>query len=544
MSFVSRYRWSIRVLAYSALHAGALGCSSTPSPAMGASASAVEADFNADGGQPAASAAASAPVVLTAHVAIDSTRSSAVPAGYSGFNTEVADIRDTHYRNDAATLRPAWLRFNGGDSSQAFDWCTGLPGQGMLDTWRQKQNMHYDELAATAKKQAAVGGQHLVGPYHECPDGGTLPPGSSPPFWSDFANKVGAAGLVISVNGFTDTAASAGMYARAAAANQVPILAWELANEAYLYPTFFADGETYATDMAPFAAAIRAADRKALVAVYADRKDDAWYASVESAVTLGKVSKFWNAVSVHDYPGVKFDADAGSTAEIEQRMAFLNDYLVNQTPIYASGTLAKLNLPVIISEFAPGLGAKDPFAGSIYDGVYSSEYIVRLSTGSPVRYIGMHGLTSAGGIDVVPDAGSKDFVHAQIMAVGVANDALRDAQDAYATKVTGGAMLPTTTTPVPALFAQAYRDEQTGWHLVVTNKGGQREAVDVTLAGVALPSSASVDQVGASDPRADNTLAGPSTIAVQHPTLVSNPTLPRTSILTVPPYSVTHVSWK
>jgi len=50
------------------------------------------------------------------------------------------------------------------------------------------------------------------------------------------ANLLGAP-LIICVNGYTDTAASAGQLAAYVKANQVQVAAWELSNEPYLYST-------------------------------------------------------------------------------------------------------------------------------------------------------------------------------------------------------------------------------------------------------------------------------------------------------------------
>ena len=52
------------------------------------------------------------------------------------------------------------------------------------------------------------------------------------------ANFLGAS-LIICANGFTDAPQSAGQLVAYAKANQINVAAWELANEAYLFPEFF-----------------------------------------------------------------------------------------------------------------------------------------------------------------------------------------------------------------------------------------------------------------------------------------------------------------
>src|SRR5208283_3733288 len=86
----------------------------------------------------------------------------------------------------------------------------------------------------------------------------------------DAANKANFLGakLIVCVNAYTDTPQSAGQMAAFAKANHIPVAVWELANEPYLYNTFFASATDYANQMKPFRDAIKAADPSAVVAVF------------------------------------------------------------------------------------------------------------------------------------------------------------------------------------------------------------------------------------------------------------------------------------
>src|SRR5271169_2885799 len=86
------------------------------------------------------------------------------------------------------------------------------------------------------------------------------------------------ASLIICVNAFTDTPQSIGQFAHYVKDNRIPVAAWELANEAYLFTKtnspsgvpFFTDALDYIDKMRPYAAAIHHADPDATVAIFAD----------------------------------------------------------------------------------------------------------------------------------------------------------------------------------------------------------------------------------------------------------------------------------
>ena len=72
-----------------------------------------------------------------------------------------------------------------------------------------------------------------------------------------FAAATGAH-MMICFNAFTDTPESAGKMAEYVKEHDVPVIAWELVNEAYLFPRWFSGGADYADKMLPYAKAIRA----------------------------------------------------------------------------------------------------------------------------------------------------------------------------------------------------------------------------------------------------------------------------------------------
>jgi hypothetical protein len=100
-----------------------------------------------------------------------------------------------------------------------------------------------------------------------------LLPGKGGAQCTDFAAmcaNVGGAKIVVCVNGFSDTAASAGAFAAFALSNHIQVAGWELCNEPYTIPSIFPTSTNYVAQMKPYRDAITAADSNAVVAIYFD----------------------------------------------------------------------------------------------------------------------------------------------------------------------------------------------------------------------------------------------------------------------------------
>src|SRR5208283_2097577 len=128
----------------------------------------------------------------SATIDIDTTHPTPLNANFSGFNDEVvfpAEFFDYRLNDVAAQLSPGWVRYPSGSFSDAFDWQTGM----MVPAW-------------AAQFQGTN----------------------------------------------TATPESAGAMAAFAKANHIPVAVWELANEPYLYPGFFASGADYVAEVKPY----------------------------------------------------------------------------------------------------------------------------------------------------------------------------------------------------------------------------------------------------------------------------------------------------
>jgi hypothetical protein len=180
-----------------------------------------------------------------------------------------------------------------------------------------------------------------------------------------FTNGTGATGLIVCVNAFTDTPASAGAFAEYAKAHGIRVLAWQLANEANLrqFRSFFSTGSDYAAKMRPFAAAIKGADPSAQVALFvsnASFPDSAW----DNALASFR-PRYWDLITYHQYPLLFVNTAADLMAQLNAELAVnSSDYLETQiVPRFG-------RMPVVITEAAPGFPGTGNMFGTLYGGIW------------------------------------------------------------------------------------------------------------------------------------------------------------------------------
>jgi len=471
---------------------------------------------------------------VSATIDIDTTHTTPLHASFSGFNDEVvfpAEFFDYRLNNVAAQLSPGWVRYPSGSFSSAFSWQTGL----MVPSWAaQFQGTNIATLLTEAV------------PWVNGKGGGSFVDGANR---ADFLG----AKLIVCVNGFTDTAQSAGQMAAFAKANHIPVAVWELSNEPYLYNGFFSSGADYVTKMKPFRDAIKAADPSAVVAIFFMDAGDTNSNPAWNQAIVKYANPYWDAVTYHHYP-------PQSSGAFSQWMADENAVLASKSSGYVTDYLAPLNPPgtkFLISEFLPsndGLGTGTSLTdGTLYGAIYAAEYVMRMSSVPSMLYVGMHALSGTRGvyaavthyIDVqnAYNAGSTIdtlalafgfFTEAQPQGLAVLNGVLRNATQADATTVTGGATVPATGLgQIPALYAQAYTSATGQQSVVITNKGATADPVTIRVNGTPVGGLLQLQLIAGSDPTAVNTASNPNTVSVNSSASL-NP-------VTVPAYSVVRV---
>ena len=329
----------------------------------------------------------------SSNVLVSFTTTNATPlnTGFAGFctalQTSAVEYCDTNFQQMAATLSPGWLRYPGGSTEDAFAWTNGLT----LTNWFANfPSWETNLLWPAAKLGNGKGGVKF----------------------SDFAalcQNVGGAKIVVTVNGFTDSANSAGAFAAYAFSNHIPVAVWELCNEPYTLAgsgglaagNFFLDATDYVAQMKPFRDAIKAADSNAVVAIYFN---DAGYAEPNTWDNdLKKYSdKWWDAVVYHHYPslptsGVTF---ADLMALDNWQLASNTTARVTQLPDPRQQRRRDVSdLGIRIRRAVTARAGNYPPTTTLYGAIYAAEYLLRMSTLPQMQFVGPYQLLSNTGIN-------------------------------------------------------------------------------------------------------------------------------------------------
>src|SRR5665213_64851 len=222
-------------------------------------------------------------------VAFSTTSTTALNPGFAGFASELLDTGleydNTNFQQFVTSLSPGWIRYPSGTSDDAFNWKTGLTDTNWI-------NVFGSYGLTSASNSCYFTYQPLLG------KGGAQ--------FSNFVSmtkNVGCANIIVCLNCYTDTnPASAGDFAAYALSNHVPVAAWELCNEPYIFTgtnNFFANGTDYANKMLPFCNAIKAVDSNAVVAVFYN--DPGVGGLIWDNALIRYTNKYWDAISYHFY---------------------------------------------------------------------------------------------------------------------------------------------------------------------------------------------------------------------------------------------------
>ena len=475
----------------------------------------------------------------TATIDIDTTTTIPIAHGFSGVSDDLGfpvEYWDYRFNTLAAQISYGWVRFPGGSSSDIYNWQTG---QQVADWLVQFGGNAANGAQSSIASVAGRGGARLI----------------------DAANRANLFGatLIVVANGFTDTPQSIGALAAYVKANNIHVAAWELSNEPYLHPEFFADATTYLNKMKPYRDAIKAVDPNAITAIFIRDPGNTSAMNAWDAAVAAYPNKYWDAISFHHYP-------PQSTGNFAQWMADENAVLVNKTNLLVTNQLTPIGpagVKFINSEFDPTLpndnktGATSSTCGTLWGGIYAAEYTMRMSTlpsvlhvgpNEIVRYAGVfptnqftNEVTAAANAGKPIDTETLDFgfyLSAQAAGQAVLNGVINRAENSNKTTVTGGATVPATgvSAGIPAIYAMSYTNATGGVSVVITNKSATPHQVTVRMNGSAATGTFPLTFVAGSDPSAANSPTNQSAVSVQ----TGNSGNP----VTVPPYCVMRVDVK
>jgi len=488
------------------------------------------------------------PLGATAQVVVPvsfaTTNATPLNPGFAGFCTEMlasaVEYYDTNFQQITATLSPGWLRYPGGALEDAFEWTNGVTMTNWISEFPPAETNLLNDTVE-------------------------ILPGKGGALFSDFAAMcatVGGAKIVVCINAYTDTTNSAGAFAGYALTNHIPMAAWELANEPYVFTgphTFFLNSTDYVAKMKPYRDAIKTADSNAVVAIYFNdagvQEPNTWDNDLANYT-----NKYWDAVVYHHYPVLPTNG-----VPFSDLMALDNWELASNTTSRMLNYLIpdnNSNVTFLITEYAPargnGLGGQSPPCTTLYGGIYAAEYVLRMSTLPQMSFVGPYQLLNPNGIDQTNNnfqavttaynagrstntAGLKFgfYLGAQVAGEAVADWALTRSTAVYATIVgNNGPTVPIDTNgiaTIPAIYAQAYQGGNGKRYVVLTNKGATNTMVQITQDGVELTNQFLETFVTGSDPGTIN--APPPNSAVQIQSQMTN------NPVTIPEYSVVRLEW-
>jgi len=321
----------------------------------------------------------------SAVIDIDTTTTTPVNPNFSGVNAEAGfpvEYWDYRFNTLAAELGLGWVRFPGGAESDIYNWQTGLEDPNWFAPFA---NLSAGPGPNVVLNVEGKGGARLV----------------------DAANRANFLGvpLIICVNAFTDTPQSAGQLAAWVKANNIRVTAWELANEAYLFPSFFATSSAYLDAMKPYRDAIKAVYPNAVVSIFARDPNSPAASSLWNQGIAAYSNKYWDAISIHHYLPQSAGAFSQWMADETGALLTLGDTLFAENLM----ALGPPGVKFLVTEFDPSI-PNDPATsvnsitdGTLWGGIYSAEYLMRLSTVPAVLHAGPHAIERYTGVSSSSD---------------------------------------------------------------------------------------------------------------------------------------------
>jgi hypothetical protein len=491
-----------------------------------------------------------------------------LPAGFSSYNWAAPEgalkYTDPQASSLMASLNGGWVNFPGGTVGNAHNWETGDMAASLVpfpftgpSQWVCGVEATVSPSGTLSSPCPAHSGQAFVAAAQIT----NMGKGYSP--FSAFKTFAGSRPVIVTANAFTDTPAHVGQLAQTACAanNGVNVIAFQLANEGYFYPGRWTNGAAHVADMAAYRTAIASACPGVPIALfYAGQYWGGPPLAPDWDSGLFANTPGWDAIATHLYPSTS-NAACGGTCTLDTVMADLNGFLVNGSNAYLDSYFVskKPNAQIIITEFNLGGGpARTLVGGLMYQAIFLSEYITRVSSDAHVLAIGAHQLYAPGGgsgsmFDATNDHTSEVATAAtsgtgpidttgwnfgfapSVPARGLAliNGVLNSHPEVRATSTSAGPAGATTvatsaqsTDTAPAVFAQAYGTAQSASRsLILINKGAQSQVVSVDENGVEVTSTLTLTTLSGTS--GGDPIPTSATVTVRSPFVLSPYTVAR-----------------
>jgi len=487
----------------------------------------------------------------TAQVSFTTTTPLTVPtrSNYAGINMQLfnsgVSYQDANMQSLARSMNLGWTRFPAGTEDDVYNWNTG----GTPDSWIAQFSAYnaYSDMLADAP---IIRGKASAGT------------GTNGVQLKDFTNFITTQGTGTSpthvigvINTFTDSTTSAANLVSAAVAAGIVVDVWELGNEPVYFSGFYPNATTYLNAVKPYEQAIKNVVPSAKVAVWVDPSSDKWTKDV--ATYANTTGQFWDQIYTHSYP----DASQYESNQTDQ-ISWYNGFL-----LYNSNNL-------VDTVFEPLFTNTQQFEWSEYNtgnmksGLYNADFIaefaMRLSADANVTHAGMHmlvgpttqlqlavGTTNDHSSDCVTAYNNGTtintsslnfgyFLEPSGLAMEIINGPINTSTGLWPTTVANSNTVSyisgSTTGTMPAIYAQAYKYSGTTHHVLLTNKAGASQQVEILQDGVQVISTFTTRSIGGTSPTKTNTSSSPNNVTLTTGTYTGG-------TVTVPAYGVMDVSW-
>ena len=495
-----------------------------------------------------------------------------LPAGFSGINFGEPENALRYDDPQAAKLLSmigaGWVRFPGGTVGNPHNWETGDMAQTLTPFPYVSPSQWICAVEEGVRPAGNLNGPCVAGsPESFLEQNQITNMGKGFTKFSDFRLFAAGVGALITANTFTDSVTHIAALAKSACSPStgVRVIEFELSNESYIYPGRWPRGSAYVSEMASFRSAIETNCPGVPIALfYAGQYWGGPPLAPNWDSDLFAGTPGWDDIATHIYPQFTSSSTCGNACAADAA-AFYNGFLVTGTNEYLDSYFVsrKPNASIDISEVNLGISdGRTLLQQTIYQGLFLSEYIARVSSDAHVRYVGVHQLYQPGGgngsmilaandhiAEVVAAAKSGSgpvnttgfnfgfTVSVAGKALALVNGAVNRNSVALGTTVTSGPLGAATvasspTDPsatVPAVFAQAYGSPpQTARSVVIVNKGAATQIVSLIDNSVAVSRPLTVSLLSGT--------AVTDTAPVSSTTTQTNP-------VRIPPFSVARIDY-
>ena len=445
----------------------------------------------------------------TLRISIETTQPKPLPKGLSGFNVQLfasgVEPWDEDLLDRTTELAPGFIRVPGGAVTLAYDWRIGNLRREWVELLHVEEhplthwkNRQYKRLFHMEKKVRGKG-------YYTLRD------------MARMARKL-ASPLVYTANVRTDTPESLGALARYTVEEGIRIAHWELCGEpfSWAYPgkpvQFWMDGKDYIENMSFYAQAIRKEIPDAEISIGFSFGDPQWKQEAFDQAIANYNPKFWDDFSFHWYP-------ARGKETLEEAIPAVIEALETKTTQLIDHYFLPLNAPlnpgVSITEF--NSSGKGEYVRSLFSGLHAAEYLLRLSDHPNIKRIGyhqlfLHALNRKNAYDwtvwkaghanppEVLDTQNMDFGWYETVpaiALRIVNPILNGSREWFETEVRD---LRNRKEKRQSTVARAFRLRDGREALIVSNRSGKEEKIEIYRDGKRFAGPFLVQSMGGTDP--------------------------------------------